>query len=162
MNEVMIRIVKLEPLRVAYYRAISKSPEEDAMKVLRAWGEPKGMYVNPNEHYHFGYNNPPPSNLVNSKGEYGCECLITVSSEVEPEGKVKIKKIPGGLYAVARCQGPQNITQTWIYLHNNWLKKSKYDLDDGNLPGLEELITPLEPSIQKWIFDLYIPIKERE
>ncbi|MHA1913885.1 MAG: hypothetical protein ACW986_05120 [Promethearchaeota archaeon] len=60
----IVRIVKLKALRVAYYRAISKTPEEDAMKVLHAWGEPKGLYTNPGNHLHFGYNNPPHLALV--------------------------------------------------------------------------------------------------
>lgn len=162
MKNLIVRIVKLEPMRVAYYRAISLTPEEDAIRILRAWGEPKGLYANPAKYYHFGYNNPPPSNPGNPQGEYGYECLITVGPEVEPEGKVKIKEIPGGLYAVARCQGPQNIFSIWMILFSKWLRTSKYERDEDNEPGLEELITPLEPLQEKWIFDLYLPIKEKK
>jgi AraC family transcriptional regulator len=161
MNEFIIRIVKLEPMRVAYYRAISKTPEEDAIKTIRAWGEPKGFFSNPAKHYHFGYNNPHP-NPADPKGEYGYECLISISSDVKPEGDIKIKEIPGGLYAVARCKGAENITPTWFYLFNEWLKNSYFELDEDNVPGLEELITPLEPLYNKWIFDLYLPIREKK
>ncbi|MFX0065146.1 MAG: GyrI-like domain-containing protein [Candidatus Hermodarchaeota archaeon] len=162
MKDIIVRIVKLEPMRVAYYCAFSKTPEDDASKVMRTWGQPKGFFDNPAKHFHFGYNNPPPS----AAGEaYGYECLITVGSDVKSEGEVKIKEIPGGLYAVVRCPGPpeKSIPATWHYLFNEWLKTNgKFELDEDNEPGLEEIITPLEPSQEKWIFDLYLPIKKRD
>ncbi|MFX0090593.1 MAG: GyrI-like domain-containing protein [Candidatus Hodarchaeota archaeon] len=162
MKDMIIRIVTLKPMRVAYYCAFSKTPEDDASKVMRAFGQPKGLYDNAAKHFHFGYNNPPPSM---SNTPYGYECLITIGSEVKPEGEVKIKDIPGGLYAVVRCQGPPevNIPLTWDYLFNEWLNTNgKYELDEDNEPGLEEIINPLELSPEKWIFDLYLPIKPRE
>ena len=162
MNDIIIRIVKLESMRVAYYRAIGINPEESALKTLRAWGDPKGFYSNPAKHYHFGYNNPPPSNPGDSKGEYGYECLISVGPNVESEGEIKIKEIPGGLYAVARCQGAEMIYQTWMYLFNEWLMTSQFEFDEDNIPGLEEFITPLEPMQNKWILDLYLPIREKK
>ena len=161
MKDIIIRIVKLESMRVAYYCAFSKTPEEDAIKTIRAWGEPKGFYSNPAKHYHFGYNNPPP-NPAEPHGEYGYEYLINVGSDVKPEGEIKIKQIPGGLYAVARCQGVENIYPTWMYLFNEWLGTSQFERDGDNEPGLEELITPLEPIPNKWIFDLYFPIREKK
>lgn len=162
MKDIIIRFVKLEPMRVAYYRAISISPEEDAIKILRAWGEPKGFYSNPTRHYHFGYNNPPPSNPSDPQGEYGYEYLISVGPDVKPDGEIKIKEIPGGLYAVVRCQGVEKIYPTWMYLYNEWLGASEFEFNEDNVPGLEELITPLESRQDKWIFDLYLPIKEKK
>ena len=43
MTEPDVRIVKLEPMRVASVRAISETPERDAWEKVRAWAEPKGM-----------------------------------------------------------------------------------------------------------------------
>jgi AraC family transcriptional regulator len=160
MKDIIIRIVKLKPMRVAFYRAISKTPEEDAIKTIRAWGEPKGLYANPAKHYHFGYNNPPP-NPDNPEGEYGYEYLISVGSDIKPEGEINIKVMPGGLYAVARCQGVENIYPTWMNFYNVWLKSSQYEFDEENAPGLEEIINPLEPLQNEWIFDLYLPIREK-
>ena len=81
--------------------------------------------------------------------------------DVKPEGDIKIKKIPGGLYAVARLQGVENIYPTWMYFYNEWLKSSHFEFDEDNVPSLEELINPLEPLQNKWIFDLYLPIREK-
>ena len=161
MTDIVVRIVKLKPMRVAYYRAISMTPEEDAIKTLRDWGEPKGFYSNPAKHYHFGYNNPPP-NPADPHGKYGYEYLISVGSDVKPEGEIKIKEIPGGLYAVARCQGVENIHPTWMNFYNEWLKTSQFEFDENNPPSLEEFITPLEPLQNQWIFDLYLPIRGKK
>ena len=161
MKDIIIRIVKLEPMRVAYYRAISMTPEKDAMNTLRTWGDSKGFYSNPAKHYHFGFNNPPPSNPGDPQGEYGYECLISVGADVESEGEIKIKEITGGLYAVARCQGVENIYPTWMYLFNDWLQSSEFEFDEDNAPSLEQLINPLEQMQNKWIFDLYLPIRDK-
>jgi len=161
MKEIIIRIVKLESMRVAYHRAFSKTPEEDAIKILRDWAEPKGFFLKPAKHYHFGYNNPSP-NPDDPQGKYGYEYLISIGPDVEPEGEIKIKEITGGLYAVARCQGVENIYPTWMYLYDEWLRTSQFEFDEDNKPGLEEFITPLEPLQNKWLFDLYLPIREKK
>ncbi len=118
------------------------------------------MLDEPAEHFNFGYNNPPPPDPSVPIGAYGCEMLITVGSEVEPEGEVKIKQIPGGLYAVARCKGTDNIYPTWSYLFHEWLKSNgRYGLDEENEPGLEELLNVSEERPERWVFDLYLPVK---
>ena len=43
MSDLDVRIVKLEPMRVASVRAVSESPEVDAWSKLRSWAEPKGF-----------------------------------------------------------------------------------------------------------------------
>jgi hypothetical protein len=95
MNNLLIRMVELGPLRVAYTHTFSKTPEQDAWNKLKAWGVPKGLLDSPAEQFNFGYNNPPPQDPSAPSGAYGYEVLITVGSEVEPEGEVKIKQISG-------------------------------------------------------------------
>jgi len=63
---------------------------------------------------------------------------------------------------VARCQGVENIYSTWMYLYDEWLRISQFEFDEDNTPGLEEFITPLEPLQNKWLFDLYLPIREKK
>jgi len=154
----IVKIVKLEAMRVAYTHAISKTPETDAWEALVAWAKPKGFFDNPGKHTTFGYNNPPPRNFESPRGEeYGYELLINVEPNVNPEGDIKLKDIPGGLYAVTRTKGVWNIFQAWLYL-NEWLSSTKYELDEENEPGLEECITPFVHE-DEMIFDLYLPIK---
>lgn len=154
----IVKIVKLEPMRVAYTHVISNTPEEEAWAALVAWANPKGLFDHPGKHTTFGYNNPPPSNPESPREEeYGYELLINVDPNVEPTEKVKIKEIPGGLYAVTRVKGVWNIFQGWTNL-NNWLASVEYELDEDNEPGLEECITPFVHE-DEMIFDLYLPIK---
>ena len=122
MSNPLIRLVELGPLRVAYTHVFSQTPEQDAWNKLKAWAVSKGFLDNHAEHFNFGYNNPPPPDPSAPSGAYGYEVLITVGSEVEPEGEVKIKQIPSGLYAVARCKGTDNIYPAWSYLFHEWLK----------------------------------------
>ena len=160
MSNLLIRLVELGPLRVAYTHVFSKTPEQDAWNKLKAWAVSKGFLDNPAEHFNFGYNNPPPPDPSAPSGAYGYEVLITVGSEVEAEGEVKIKQIPGGLYAVARCKGTDNIYRTWSYLFHEWLKTNgRYELDEENEPGLEEHLNPSEERPERWIFDLYLPAR---
>jgi len=157
-EKLIVKIVKLEPMRVAYTHVISKTPETDAWDALVAWAKPRGFFDNPGKNTIFGYNNPPPSDHESPRDEeYGYEVLINVEPDVEPEGEVQIKVIPGGLYAVTRVKGVWNIFQGWVYL-DEWLSSTEYKLDEENEPGLEECITPFVHEDEK-IFDLYLPIK---
>lgn len=158
MYDLLVRYVRLPPLRVAYVCTISKTPEDDSMKKIKEWAEPKGFFDNPAKHMLFGYNNPPPSPR---KHEYGYELIMTVGPEVEPEGDIRIKEIPGGLYAVTRCKGVESIYETWLALHK-WLENTESELDEENEPGLEEHLIPYETCHSEYLLDLYLPIKKRE
>ena len=160
MEKLLVKIVKLEPMRVAYTHVISKTPEKDAWDTLLAWAKPRGYFDNLGKHTTFGYNNPPPTNPSTPQGEeYGYELLVNIGSDVAPEGDVKAKEIPGGLYAVARAKGVWNIFQTWVSLHE-WVSTTDYKIDEENEPGLEECITPFARE-DEMIFDLYLPIKKK-
>ena len=157
MNDLIVRYVKLPALNVAFVRTISKTPEEESLRKMRAWAEPKGYWNNLVEHLLFGYNNPPPRP---EKNEYGYEVLLTVSSDVKPEGDVKVKQIPGRLYAVTRCKGVETIFETWMALYN-WIENTEYELDADNEPGLEEHLNRNETLLSEYLLDLYLPIKRK-
>lgn len=109
-----IIIKELPDMKVAYYRVISKTPENDAWNHLKKWAEGNKIF---NKAYRiFGFNNPSPEEMkkiTDKKGneyfihidnsEYGYEFVITVDDNALPEnnGKgVDIKTIPGGKYAI--------------------------------------------------------------
>ena len=156
MSELDVRIVKLEPMRVASAHALGEGPEEDAIKKLIAWAKPKGLLEDPEKHRVFGFNNPDPSP---GSPNYGYEFWITVGPDVEPEGEITIKEFSGGLYAVTRCevQNPwDDIPGTWKRLVA-WLEDSKYRWSPHQ--WLEEHLGPLESS-EQFVLDLYMPIAE--
>jgi DNA gyrase inhibitor GyrI len=156
MSELDVRIIKLEPLRVASAHAYSGSPERDAGAKLVAWAEPKGLLEDRKTHRVFGFNNPDPSP---GSPNYGYEFWVVVGPDVEPEGEIKIKDFPGGLYAVTRCEvkNPwEDIPSTWKRLAA-WRENSKYR--GAHNQWLEEHLSPLGSS-EEFVLDLYMPIVE--
>jgi DNA gyrase inhibitor GyrI len=156
MSELEVRIVRLEPMRVASAHAYSESPEQDAMAKLVAWAKPKGLLEDLEKHRVFGFNNPDPSP---GSPNYGYEFWIVVGPDVEPEGEIKIKEFSGGLYAVTRCEvkAPwEDIPATWKRLVA-WRENSKYR--GASHQWLEKHLGLLESS-EEFVLDLYLPIAE--
>jgi len=70
---------------------------------------------------------------------------------------VYCKEFPGGLYAVARCEGLQHIGDIWKQLVV-WREDSKYQ--EAHHQWLEECFTPEVERLEDYVFDLYAPIAE--
>lgn len=162
MDELEVRIEKLEPMRVARFQAISKSPESDAWNKLRSWAEPRGLLDDVKRNPVFGFNNPNPSP---GKREYGYEFWIKIGKDVESEGDIETKEFEGGLYAVTTTplkadpivseEGIEFIG-AWKRL-GDWIKASKYDFGDQQC---FERAHETGVSEDDLILDLYWSIKE--
>jgi len=157
MSDLSVRIVTLEPMRVASAHAYSASPEGEAWDALIAWAQSKGLLEDPAAHRIFGFNNPNPSP---GTPNYGYEFWIEVGPEVEGEGEIAIKEFAGGRYAVTRCDNLSQIGQIWQKLAA-WSQDSPYS--HGTHQWLEEHIAPA-PSVpqpeSELVLDLYVPIAE--
>jgi AraC family transcriptional regulator len=153
MNEFDVRIVKLEPMRVASALGFGATPESDAWNMLRDWAEPLGLLDAPGSRS-FGFNNPDPSP---GNPNYGYELWLTVTPDVVPAGDIKIKDVLGGLYAVSRFQDLANIGRMWQRLVA-WREESNYKA--AHHQWLEELLTPAERPPEEYVFDIYLPIRE--
>jgi DNA-binding transcriptional ArsR family regulator len=163
MKELEVKTVRLEPMRVASARAISKTPEHDAWEKMRAWAEPKGLLEDIEKHPVFGFNNPNPS--PDSK-EYGYEFWIRVEPDIKPEGEIGIKEFKGGLYAVTTCKLKEELESEFFQKEGSleswkkivdWVKSSKYDR--GKHQWLEKAHEP-GASDEELVLDLYCPIVE--
>ncbi len=163
MKELEVKIVRLEPMRVASVRAVSETPERDAWEKMRAWAEPKGLLGDNENHPVFGFNNPDPSP---GQKQYGYEFWIKVDPDVEPEGEVEMRAFEGGLYAVTTCKLKEEIESEFFREHGyleswhkivDWVKSSKYKygkhqcLEKAHDPGATE---------DELILDLYCPLEE--
>jgi DNA gyrase inhibitor GyrI len=153
MNELHIRIVKLEPMRAASTHGFGAGPEHKAWEKMRAFMQQKGYMNDLKAHRFFGFNNPDPSP---GSPNYGYEQWITVTPDVEPEGDVRVKSYGGGLYAVAHCQ-LSHITETWKQLIV-WREGSRYK--PAHHQWLEECLTPFYEPEGDIAFDIYLPIAE--
>jgi DNA gyrase inhibitor GyrI len=152
-----VRIVKLEPMRVASIWGFGKEPESSAFAKLDAWAGSKGIRDNPEKHRIFGFNNPDP---YPGSPNYGYEIWVEVGPDVEPEDDVRIVGFDGGLYAVTRCKVPQGkyevIGETWKKLVA-WREDSRYKC--GLYQWLEQSLPSDSPEIE-FILDLHLPIAE--
>ncbi len=148
-----VRIVQLPPLRVASAYGFGESPEAQAWQTLLDWARARGL-AGWSAHRFFGFNNPSPAP---GSPNYGYEQWMTVDPDVVGSGQVTIKDFSGGLYAVTRCHGLQNITQTWAELAA-WAEAGPYRR--GHHQWLEECFTPEAAQVEDYIFDLYLPINE--
>ncbi len=159
MADLKVRIVNLEPMRVARFSAISETPEQDAWEKLRAWAAPKGFLDNPEKHPIFGFNNPPPSR---ERRGYGYEFWIRVDPLTDSGDAVEIREFAGGLYAVVRSklQGDPagSVVDVWKSLWDwaqtsheyRWRRTHELEQSHNLQAGAEEII-----------LDLYLPIEAR-
>lgn len=154
MSELEVRIVEMEPMRVASAHGFGESPEDLAWKKLMAFAEAAGLDTN--EVRFFGFNNPNPSP---GSPNYGYEQWMTVGPEVEAEGEIVIKEIPARRYAVTRFKGLENIGRVWQELVL-WFEDSPYKKPPHWCECLEELHGGPAGAPEEWVFDLYLPIAD--
>lgn len=153
MAELEVRIVKLEPMRVASTYGFGPQPEGIAAEKMRAFLEANGMLEGYGTTYpSYGFNNPNPSA---GHPEYGYEIWVPVADEVRPEAEVRICQFYGGDYAVTRFEDLDNIGPRWGELHK-WRQTSPHQA--AHHQWLEHLLNPLEPDYHKYVFDLYLPL----
>ena len=155
MNQLDVRIENLPPMRVISAYGFGPQPEGIAAEKMAAFLEMKGLL----EDYgrtilHYGFNNPSPSS---GSPNYGYEVWAVVPTELQPEGDLREVLFPGGLYAVTRFEDLENIGRVWEGL-TRWRENSPYLHADHQ--WLEHLLNPLERDPAKFVFDLYLPIKE--
>jgi DNA gyrase inhibitor GyrI len=155
MNKLDVRIETLPPMRVASAYGFGSQPENIAHQKMAAFLKAKGLLAGYGSTIkHFGFNNPDPSS---GSPNYGYEIWAVIPPEVEPEGDIRMVEFGGGLYAVTHFENLENIGNVWKELVK-WRENSPYQC--GNQQWLENLHNPLEPDPAKFVFDLYLPIKE--
>lgn len=156
MNELTVRIVRLEPLRVACVNGFGASPEGEAWSKLKTWAEAKGLLKDYETRRYFGYNNPNPTP---GSPNYGYDQWMTVGPEMMSEGEIKVFDFHGGLYAVTRT-GLDKIGENWMRLVA-WVDASPYQV--LHTTCLEECLTPaaaMKGDMDAMLLDLYLPIAE--
>jgi len=155
MSDLEVKIVKLEPMRMASAYGFGSSPEEIASKKMNAFLKSRDLLDGyGTKRRHFGFNNPDPAK---GSPNYGYEIWTEIETDVEPEGDIRIVEFGGGLYAVTRFENLENIGRVWKELVR-WREGSKYK--PGHHQWLENLLNPRDTDPAKLVFDLYLPITE--
>jgi len=154
MKNLEVRVVTLDPFRVASAYGFGDSPEGIAFEKIEAFAIANQLLEEGRLPRTFGFNHPDPSP---GSPNYGYEVWLPIVEEVQVQGDISIKNISGGLYAVTRLTGLQNIGDTWKQLAQ-WREGSKYKY--GNHQWLEHLLSPSDVPFEAYVFDLYLPISE--
>jgi DNA gyrase inhibitor GyrI len=154
MKKEEIQIIKLGPMRVASAYGFGSSPEMAAFEKMHQFAEANELLVDGQLPATFGFNNPNPST---GSPNYGYELWLPIEEEIEPSGEIRIIEFDGGLYAVAPCQGLQNIGEDWLALAK-WREGTEYVA--GKHQWLEHLLSPPDAPIDQLSFELYLPIAE--
>ena len=156
MTDLDVRMVRLEPMRVAKVRVVGESPERAALGKLRSWAEPRGLMADPERHPIYGFNNPSPEPGAK---EYGYEFWIKVDADTASEGDIAVQDFDGGLYAVTTCKlldDPHgNVMEVWQQLLS-WVRESPYQWRHTH--ELEGLRDP-HAAEQDVVLDLYLPVE---
>jgi DNA gyrase inhibitor GyrI/DNA-binding transcriptional ArsR family regulator len=151
-----MKIVKLPKMRVvSFHVKESKTPEEEAFSLLKAWAEPQGLFKNPAQHQVYGFNNPDPTK---EKPTYGYEFWITVGEDFTVDESQSVKSLEGGLFAVMTCKGVENISTTWGELVKR-IEDSEYNPTKTH-QWLEHHLTPTVSDHNELLLELYAPISE--
>ena len=156
MESLDVRIVTLEPIRVASAHGFGEGPETLAWDKLIAWAKARGLWMDGTPRRYFGFNNPNP---MPGSPNYGYETWMTVGPEIETDGEIAVKEFGGGLYAVTRCvvKDPGNdIYATWQKLVG-WVENSPYR--HGTHQWLEEHLFTGDPDFQDFTLDLFMPVR---
>jgi DNA gyrase inhibitor GyrI len=154
MSELEVRIVRLEPMRVASAHGFGAGPEEQASEKMLAFLAARGLAFE--QIRWFGFNNPDPSP---GSPNYGYEVWAAVGPEIQGEGEVTIKEVPARLYAVTRFKGLERIGRVWQDLVA-WFEDSSYKKPPHWHQCLENLLTHPHTPYDQYEFDLYLPIAE--
>jgi effector-binding domain-containing protein len=152
MSELNVRIVDMEPMRVAVSHGFGTSPEAEAGDKMLAFLEAKGLTFDDVRWY--GFNNPNPSP---GSPNYGYDVWATVGPDVEAEGEITMREVPARRYAVTRCEGLETIGEVWKQLVL-WFEESPHEKPAHWYECLENLLTHPATPYDRYIFDLYLPV----
>ena len=154
-----VRIKELKPMRVASYRAISATPENDSIEHITKWLA-KQDFGKTSEVRRFGFD-AEVAPEQQKKGLRGYEVWVSVPKDVESSEGVAIKDFTGGTYAVMRIDDPfknpfEVIPGGWNRLVG-WVKTSD-EYTFGEHQCLEEHIEGESGTC----LDIYLPIMSKK
>jgi DNA gyrase inhibitor GyrI len=134
-----VSIIDLPPMRVACFRAISRTPEDDALKVLTQWAAGAGMRETPRS---FGFDVPVSPEQADA-GLRGYELWFVVPERVVAAPPVDIRDFPGGRFAAMTVRDAfadpfAYIPAGWGALHE-WVITRGYE-EPGEMLCLEEVV----------------------
>ena len=152
-------VIKTIPSKkVAYIRVFGKYEKEKigkAWDILFQFGKENNLLNKYTELYGISYDDPEMSDNKN----YEYNACISIERNIKPNGKIGMKEIKGGKFAVFAFKGEySNFNLIYQLIFKEWLFKSNYELRNAEIfdKYLNTLIN-VEPS--DLTTEIYLPIK---
>lgn len=123
---------------------------------LGSWAGPKQL-MGPDTLFLSAYYDDPG---VTPPEELKLDVCMTIAEDVEVEGEIKKKKLPGGKYVVMRAEltGPEEYGPAWEKVVE-WLIQNKLEIDMSRASYEIYLNSPEEHPEKHHILDICMPVK---
>ena len=164
-DKIEVRLKRLVAMRAVFFHSFSSTPEEDAWNRAESWAKEKGLLQVDSSIRIFGRNIYPTENPE----PHGYGIYVTILPNIKAEDEIPVRSIPGGLYAVAKCNGPEEMSIMWPALWK-WVENSEYQYvgetkgEYGFELGFEEYLNWYSAIVDKsesiMLFDLMLQLRE--
>jgi len=152
------RILEIPDMEVIYINITGEYGNENYQK---AWAE-LGNFIKENklfslniESFGISYDDPK----VTEKENCRFDACLTIHQSIKPHGKIGVKKIDGGKFAVFSYKGSyDNWGEVYDIIYDEWLINSAYDL--RNVPVMEKYLnSPLQSEANELNIEIYLPVE---
>jgi len=164
-EKIKARLKRLDAMRAVIFHSFSNTPDVDAWSKAEAWAKDKGILNSDSNIRIFGRNIYPTENPE----PHGYGIYITIPPNTKVESEIPVRSIPGGLYVVTKCNGPEEMSIMWPGLWK-WVENSEYQYigetkgEYGFELGFEEYknwyAALVDKSESKMLFDLLLQLRE--
>lgn len=151
------KIKELKTKNVIYVNSIGDyggQGTEDAWNAVCGFAENKRLFGRYTEFIGISHDDP---NVTDSE-KLRYDACVAVDKEILPEGRVGVKTIEGGKYAMFMHKGPYSgFQELYDYIYGVWLPDSEFELRD--LPCFEKYLnTPDKTKPVNLKTEVYIPV----
>ncbi len=151
-----VRVETVAPLRVACYRIVSRSPEEEVSRFLENWIREQKL-PSPSRSYGFDVEVTPEQQKDELRGY---ELWVGVPASAQPAGGVAIRDFAGGLYAVMTIYDPFAKPFEWI--PSGWQALWKWVRDNAQYaPASHQMLEQVVVRNGRKDLDIFFPVARR-
>ncbi len=152
------RMEILKEIRVIYATAIGRYGDENTEKAWRQvcdFAAKNGLFVQGLQMIGVSYDDPD----VTDPEKCRYEACITVNETISPEGKVGVKTLNGGEYAIFKLTGPYSLLKpSYDYIFGKWIPENNIALRE--YPCFEKYLNdPHSTAPEKLETEIYIPVE---
>lgn len=150
-----IRVI--DDIKVVYANAIGTYGDhntDNAWKTVCGYAGKNGLFGPSSQFIGICYDDP----RITEPDRCHYEACISVATDAKPEGRVGVKTIRGGKFAVFLVKGPFTLLlPAYDYIFGEWIERTKTQL--GNEPGFEKYLkSPDSTPAEELETEIWIPV----